>query len=81
VAKLNEVLQLYCHGQRIDFGKSSIHFGRRCPDPIREEIKLLLEVTNESLSEMYLGMPTDVGKSVNDAFKYIKERIWNNIMG
>jgi ribonuclease HI len=26
-------------------------------------------------------MPMKVGTSVNDAFKYIKERIWNNVLG
>jgi hypothetical protein len=72
---------LPCIGQRINRSKSSRHFGKGCPEPIREEIKVLLEVPNETLSEKYLGMPTDVGKSMNDAFKYIKDRIWNNVQG
>ena len=30
---------------------------------VRTEIKMLLEVPNETLSEKYLGMPSDVGNS------------------
>ncbi|KAF8692175.1 hypothetical protein HU200_039777 [Digitaria exilis] len=41
---------------------------------LRGEIKELLNVHNEALSEKYLGMPTDVGSSVNGAFKYLKDR-------
>jgi hypothetical protein len=81
--ELSEVLQLYCHasGQRINLSKSSIHFSKGCPRLIREDVKQILQVSNESLSEKYLGMPTEIGNSVNDAFKNIKERIWNNILG
>jgi hypothetical protein len=81
--ELSEVLQLYCHasGQRINLSKSSIHFSKGCPRLIREDVKQILQVSNESLSEKYLGMPTEIGHSVNDAFKNIKERIWNNILG
>jgi len=37
------------------------------------EIKEILEVHNETLSEKYLGMRTDVGTSVNGAFSYLKD--------
>jgi hypothetical protein len=81
--EVNNALQSYCQasGQRVNRSKSSIHFGKGCSEQIREEIKFLLEVTNETLSEKYLGMPSDVGKSVNKAFKYIKDRVWKNILG
>ena len=35
---------------------------------MRNEIKEILDVHNEALSERYLGMPIDVGTSVNGAF-------------
>ena len=44
-------------------------------------IKDELDVHNESLSEKYLGMPTDVGASTNGAFKYIKDRVWKKVQG
>lgn len=36
-------------------------------------------VQNKSLSEKYLGMPSDVGVSTNGAFKYLKDRILKRI--
>ena len=41
----------------------------------------LLDVHNMSLSEKYLGMPSDVGASVNGAFKYLKDRVWKRVQG
>lgn len=81
--EVNNALQSYCQasGQRVNLNKSSIHFGKGCPDQIRGDMKSVLQVSNESLSEKYLGMPTDVGKSITDAFKYIKDRIWKNVLG
>ena len=61
--------------------KSSIHFAKGVGGSIREEIKVLLDVHNEALSEKYLGMPTDVGTSSNGAFKYLKDRVWNRAQG
>ena len=40
-----------------------------------------LSVRNMSLSEKYLGMPSDVGASTNGAFKYLKDRVWKRVQG
>jgi hypothetical protein len=45
-----------------------IHFAKRCSNATRSEIKGVLQVSNEALSERYLGMPIDVGSSVTGAF-------------
>lgn len=37
------------------------------------EMKNILDVHKESLSENYLRMPSDVGRSKNGAFKYLKD--------
>jgi hypothetical protein len=81
--KVQEVLDLYCMalGQQINREKSSIFFSKRCPDSIKQSVKTVLQVHSESLSEKYLGMPTDVGRSRNGAFKYLKDRIWKRIQG
>ena len=80
---IKEVVEIYCQasGQRINFAKSSIHFSKGCPNTIRESIKVILDVPNESLNERYLGMPSDVGRSKNGTFKYLKDRVWNRIQG
>ena len=41
----------------------------------------ILQVHNVSLSEKYLGMPSDVGNSINGAFKYLKDRVWKKVQG
>ena len=60
---VSNLLEKYCDasGQRINHDKSSIFFSKGCPGPTRTEVKNTLQVQNESLSERYLGMPTDVG--------------------
>jgi hypothetical protein len=62
--ELDDTLQLYCSasGQRINREKSSIFFSKGCPGGVRSEVKGILQVTNESLNEKYLGLPSDVGK-------------------
>jgi hypothetical protein len=44
-------------------------------------MKGILNVPNETLSEKYLGMPSDVGRSVNGAFKFLRDRLWKRIQG
>ena len=48
---------------------------------MRDTIKQILDVHRESLSDKYLGMPSDVGSSKNGAFKYLKDRLWKKIQG
>jgi hypothetical protein len=38
-------------------------FSKGCRAELREEAKGILQVTNESLNDKYLGLPSDVGKS------------------
>jgi hypothetical protein len=78
-----DTLDAYCRasGQRVNLDKSSILFSKRCPETIKQELKLILSVQNESLIEKYLGLPSDVERSINGAFKYLKDRIWKRIEG
>lgn len=73
---VKEILQVYCDasGQQINAEKSSIHFAKKCQQGVRDEIKSVLNVQNECLSEKYLGMPSDVGSATNGAFKFLKDR-------
>uniref|UniRef100_A0A453II97 Reverse transcriptase domain-containing protein n=1 Tax=Aegilops tauschii subsp. strangulata TaxID=200361 RepID=A0A453II97_AEGTS len=75
------LLETYCKasGQRINHEKSSIFFSEGCPQVRRDEVKQILNVHNESLSERYLGMPTDVGQSKMGTFKYLRDRVWEKV--
>ena len=44
-------------------------------------VKNILEVHNEALTEKYLGLPSDVGRTKEGSFKYLKDRIWKHIQG
>ena len=63
--EVNQVLDAYCQatGQCINYDKSSIFFSNGVPEAVRDEIKGLLNVPNETLNEKYLGMPYDIGAS------------------
>ena len=50
--EVNQVLDIYCtaSGQRINFDKSSIFFSKGVPEAVRNEIKITLNVPNETLN-------------------------------
>ncbi|XP_073354033.1 uncharacterized protein [Aegilops tauschii subsp. strangulata] len=58
-----------------------IYFSKGVPESIQNDIKVLLNVPNETLNEKYLGMPSDVGNSKNGCFKYLKDRLWSKVQG
>ena len=62
-ASLRRALDDYCAalGQRVNNAKSSIFFSKGFPQSLKQDVKNVLDVHNESLSEKYLGMPTQVG--------------------
>jgi hypothetical protein len=75
------LLDKYCaaSGQRVYLDKSSVFFSKGCPEATREVVKGILLVPNETLNEKYLDMPSDVGRSLNGAFKYLKNRVWKQV--
>ena len=81
--EVSNLLDIYCNasGLRVNHSKSSIFFSKGCQNNLRTEVKQALNITNESLSERYLGMPSDVGNSKNGAFKFLKDRVWSKIKG
>jgi hypothetical protein len=78
-----ELLDKYCNasGQRINLDKSLVFFNKGCPEGRRQAVKTILNVPNETLNEKYLDMPSDIRRSINGAFKYLKDRIWKRIQG
>ena len=81
--RVESILQKYCaaSGQRINKDKSSIFFSKGCSDMMKQEIKQTLDVQNEKLSGKYLGLPSDVGRTKEGSFKYLKDRIWKQVQG
>jgi hypothetical protein len=80
---LRGILEAYeeCSGQRVSLQKSSIFFGKGCQAARREELKEVIGISCEALSERYLGLPTMVGRSKDGAFKHIPNRSWSKVHG
>jgi hypothetical protein len=78
VESLKSVLNTYCEasGQKVNLQKSSVFFGKRCPEEVRSLVKGKLEVTNEILQDTYLGMPTEIARSSTASFKFLSERVF-----
>jgi hypothetical protein len=83
VTALKDTLQLYCNGsgQKINHDKSSIFFGHHCDVGVKQFVKNLLGVQDEVLQDIYLGMPTDIGRSTTVAFNFLQDKMWKRIMG
>jgi hypothetical protein len=80
---LRDVLRTYeeCSGQRVNKQKSPIFFGKGCSDDVKTNLKNLIGISCEALSEKYLGLPTAVGRSKDGAFKHIPDRSRGKVHG
>jgi hypothetical protein len=80
---LRGIFQCYeaASGQKVNLQKSSSFFGDGCSPEGKVEQKQTLGVSEEALSERYLGLPTVVGKSKEGCFKYINERSKEKVSG
>jgi hypothetical protein len=80
---LKSILQTYeqSSGQKVNFQKSSIYFGKGCGDQARASLKASVGIACEALSEKYLGLPTVVGRSKEGAFKNLTERSHGKVGG
>jgi hypothetical protein len=80
---LKETLETYCKGsgQKVNIDKSSIFFGLRCGDHVKNVVMQILGVTNEALQDTYLGMPTGIGRSPTATFRSIIDKAWKFMNG
>jgi hypothetical protein len=80
---LRSVLRKYevSSGQKVNYTKSSIFFGKSCEEEARQELKNIIGIGCEALSEKYLGLPTVVGRSKGGAFKSLTDRSRGKVSG
>ncbi|CAA7030770.1 unnamed protein product [Microthlaspi erraticum] len=69
------ILQKYgkASGQRINFDKSSLLFGKRIQGTNKTHIKAITGIQNEGGMGTYLGIPEDISGSKCKLFAYIKD--------
>ncbi|KAG7567099.1 Ribonuclease H-like superfamily [Arabidopsis thaliana x Arabidopsis arenosa] len=68
-------------GQQINFLKSSIQFGHKVDEDIKEEIKSTLGITNIGGMGSYLGLPESLGGSKTKLFSFVRDRLQTRING
>jgi hypothetical protein len=81
--QIQAILNLYeqVAGQTINKGKSVVLFSPNTSDEDRFAVKETLQISNEAMNDRYLGLPVHVGASRSGIFSYLKDRIWQRIMG
>ncbi|KAL0284345.1 UNVERIFIED_CONTAM: hypothetical protein Sangu_2830800 [Sesamum angustifolium] len=78
-----EVLEFFgrAAGQEINFDKSSVLFSKNTVPVLREGIQNTLQVRVEGGHDLYIGLPSVVGKTRRSVFQSIPDRVWNRISG
>ena len=80
---LKQILEKYekSSGQKVNVQKSSIFFGKGSHDVMKDQIKQIVGIQSEALSERYLGLPTLVGRSKDVTFKHVTECAKGKVCG
>ncbi|XP_019095662.1 PREDICTED: uncharacterized protein LOC104763574 [Camelina sativa] len=68
-------------GQRVNYQKSSIYFGKLIPEETRGEIKHKLGISKEGGEGIYLGLPEAFKGSKVTILSYLKERLNQRVNG
>ncbi|KAL0438585.1 UNVERIFIED_CONTAM: putative mitochondrial protein [Sesamum latifolium] len=78
-----EVLEKFgkAAGQEINFDKSSVVFSKNTTALLKDKIQHLWRVRMEDKHDLYLGLPSVVGKSRRTVFQSIRDRIWRCVSG
>ena len=77
VSLLMEILELYevASGQKINTEKSSVTFSHNTSLETRNEVLGILGPMQDPRQGKYLGLPLVIGKSKNQVFAKIKEKV------
>jgi hypothetical protein len=81
VSTLNSMITMYqnASGQMVNLGKSEMVFSKRTDNNTREAIQQVLPIPIKDHFSKYLGMPTFIGRSKNQIFNFIQDKIWQKL--
>ncbi|XP_062005931.1 uncharacterized protein LOC133723119 [Rosa rugosa] len=81
--QIKDVLRIYemACGQKVNFSKSIVTFSKNVTEALQGEIAELLNVVVVESHEIFLGLPTYVGRAKTATFQYIKERLGKKLEG
>ncbi|XP_019092333.1 PREDICTED: uncharacterized protein LOC109129144 [Camelina sativa] len=80
---LQNILDAYgrATGRTINLDKSSITFGEKVDERVKEHMKTKMKITNEGGAGSYLGLPECFSGSKSDMLEYINERMKSRFSG
>ncbi|XP_056859988.1 uncharacterized protein LOC130508476 [Raphanus sativus] len=83
IDRVTQLLRNYsiASGQRINYQKSSIYFGKHIPLQRREEIMIKLGIDQTGGEGFYLGVPESMGGSRVSILSYLKENMAQKVQG
>ncbi|PNX95563.1 ribonuclease H, partial [Trifolium pratense] len=83
VSTIQDIIQTYqkASGQLVNLTKSEMVFSKGVTNGIKEEISRILPMQISEYFSKYLGMPIVHGRSKQQIFNYIREKIWKKLKG
>lgn len=78
---LLDILDIYAKesGQRVNFQKPAITFGKGVPDHMKSNLTQLTGIIKIGGFGRYLGLPETIGRNKYDKFSFIKQRIMKKL--
>lgn len=68
-------------GHQVNLDKSAVVFSKNAPVSVRLQVRDVLGTQEVDCHDIYLGLPTVIGKSRKQVFDNIHERVWHKIKG
>lgn len=68
-------------GQRINYQKSNVYFGKNIPEERRLQIKAKTNISQDGGSSIYLGLPESFGPSKVNTLFFIKDLVQSKVFG
>jgi hypothetical protein len=68
-------------GQLVNINKSEIMFSKHVKDEAKRSIHQILPMKQVEFFSRYLGMPTVIGRSKNQTFQFIQDKVWKKLKG
>jgi hypothetical protein len=83
INQVNTIIRTYqnASGQLVNMNKSEILFSKHVQREVKESIQHIIPMQRVEHFSKYLGMPTYIGRSKNQAFQFIQDKIWKKLKG
>ncbi|CAJ2642330.1 unnamed protein product [Trifolium pratense] len=83
VTAISNIIQTYqeASGQLVNLTKSEMVFSKGIPNATKNDISKILPMQILDHFSKYLGMPTFIGRSKNQVFNFLQEKIWKKLKG